>query len=57
MMAEIYCASTWKGSLSKTEEDFTRIHPAKPPKGDQKETPSEAGIPMLRKSKACPHIK
>ena len=26
-------------------------------KGDQKETLSEAGIPMLRESKACPHMK
>ena len=26
-------------------------------KGDQKETISEAGIPMLKESKACPHIK
>ena len=26
-------------------------------KGDQKETLSEAGIPMLRESKACLHIK
>jgi len=44
-------------NLVETEKDFTRIQPAKPSKEIEKNLLSEVGIPMLRESKACPHIK
>jgi len=31
-MVEMYYVSAWKGNLSKTEKDFTRVQPAKPQK-------------------------
>ena len=51
MMAEIYYASTWKGSLSKTEEDFTRIQPAKPPKEIRKKHCLRRAYPCSEKVK------
>jgi len=39
------------------EKDFTRIQLAKPSKEIKKKLLSEMGIPMLRESKACSHIK
>lgn len=42
---------------AETEEEFTRIHPAKPVKEIRKKLLSEASIHMLRYSKACLHVK
>ena len=44
----------------KSVEDWEGLHHSsayQAAKGDQKETLSEAGIPMLRENTACPHIK
>ena len=41
---------------AKTEEEFTRIQPAKPSKEIRKKFLSEVGIPIPRDNKACLHV-
>ena len=51
MMAEIYYVSAWKGNLSKTEKDFTRVHPTKPQKEIRKKHYLRWEYPCLEKVK------
>ena len=51
MMAEMYYVSAWKGCLSKTEKDFTRVQPAKPQKEIRKKHCLRRAYPCLDKFK------
>jgi len=55
MMAKMYWV--YGKNHAETKKDFTRTQPAKPSKEIRKKLLFEASIPMLRESKACPHIK
>ena len=46
----------YRRNHAEIKEEFTRIQPAKPVKEIRKKPLSEVGIPMLRESKACPHV-
>ena len=47
----------YRRNYAQTEGEFTRIQPPKPSKEIINKLLSEVVIPMLRNSKACPHVK